>query len=310
MLSNGFAGGMDTPLEVPGAAPQGSPAMVQFCSEEVIETLGLRLIAGRPMSALEVTSAHKVALVSQKLVSVYFNGEDPIGRTVRVPRVATLKDALPDPTFTIVGVVSDVANRGPQQPSAPQIYIPNTIRKSAGYTIVVRTQGDPLAITSAVRRQVSAIDRQIALWPPLSATQMLDRGVYAQPRFSLIVLGMFGVTGVLLVALGVYGVLAYTVSQRSQEIAIRMALGGERGHVLRLVFRMGLRLVGVGLVVGFAASLATNRLLVNQLWQISPHDPITLAAAVGVVLTIGVCACWVPARRAIRVEPIAALRHE
>jgi putative ABC transport system permease protein len=262
------------------------------------------------MSALEVTSAHKVALVSQKFVSVYFNGEDPIGRNVRVARVTTFKDALPDPSFTIVGVVSDVANRGPQQPPAPQIYIPNTIRKSAGYTIVVRTYSDPLAITGAVRREVSAVDRQIALSPPISATQMLDRGIYAQPRFSLIVLGMFGVTGVLLVALGVYGVLAYTVSQRSHEIAIRVALGGERGHVLRLVLRMGLRLVGLGLVVGFAVSLVTNRLLVDQLWQISPHDPITLAVSVAVVLTIAVCACWVPARRAIRVEPIAALRHD
>jgi putative ABC transport system permease protein len=121
---------------------------------------------------------------------------------------------------------------------------------------------------------------------------------------------MFASTGLLLVALGVYGVLAYTVSQQSREIAIRMALGGERRHVLQHVFRMGLRLLGLGAVVGLAASVATNRLLVNQLWQTSPHDPVTLVSVLGIVMVIGICACWVPARRAMRVEPIVALRHE
>jgi hypothetical protein len=122
--------------------------------------------------------------------------------------------------------------------------------------------------------------------------------------------GIFASTGVVLVAFGVYGVLAYTVSQQTREIAIRMALGGVRRHVLRMVVRLGLRLIGAGLAIGAVTSLLTNRLLVNQLWNTSPHDPMTFMAALTIILVIGAFACWVPARRAVRVEPMVALRHE
>jgi putative ABC transport system permease protein len=140
--------------------------------------------------------------------------------------------------------------------------------------------------------------------------ELIQRAFYARPRFSLLVLGIFSCTGLVLVAFGVYGVLAYTVSQQTREIAIRMALGGERGHVVRMVLRLGLRLVGIGLVIGVAASLATNRLLVNQLFNIAPTDPMTFAAVTVAVVLIGALACWIPARRAVRVEPMVALRHE
>ena len=133
---------------------------------------------------------------------------------------------------------------------------------------------------------------------------------YARPRFSLLVLGIFACTGIVLVAFGIYGVLAYTVSQQTREIAIRMALGGERGHVVRMVLRFGLQLVGAGLIIGVAASLATNRLLASQLWNTSPNDPVTFAVATVVIVAIGALACWIPARRAVRVEPMVALRHE
>jgi len=133
---------------------------------------------------------------------------------------------------------------------------------------------------------------------------------YARPRFSLLILGIFACTGIVLVAFGVYGVLAYTVSQQSREIAIRVALGGARSDVIGMVLRMGLTMTGAGLVLGLAISAATNRLLVSQLWNTSPHDPVTLVATVLLVCAIGLLACWVPARRALRVEPIVALRHE
>ena len=111
-------------------------------------------------------------------------------------------------------------------------------------------------------------------------------------------------------AFGVYGVLAYTISQQTREIAIRMALGGERGHVVRMVLRLGLQLVSAGLLIGIAASLATNRLLESQLWNISPNDPVTFVTAISAVVAVAVLACWVPARRAVRVEPMVALRHD
>ena len=139
---------------------------------------------------------------------------------------------------------------------------------------------------------------------------LIQRVFFARPRFSLLVLGIFACTGIVLVAFGVYGVLAYTVSQQTREIAIRMALGGERGHVVRMVLRLGLQLVGVGLIIGVAASLATNRLLVTQLWNTSPNDPLDVRRRHIRDRRDGALACWIPARRAVRVEPMVALRHE
>jgi len=123
-------------------------------------------------------------------------------------------------------------------------------------------------------------------------------------------LGILATTGVFLVALGIYGVLAYTVSQQTREIAIRMALGGESGHVTQMIVRFGLRLIAAGLVIGLAISVATNRLLTTQLWNTSPNDPLTFGVVILLIATIGMLACWVPARRAVRVQPMIALRHE
>jgi putative ABC transport system permease protein len=285
-------------------------AQVQFCSEEFVETYPLRLISGRTMSANEVTARHKVAVVTQQLVKQYLPGMDPVGQTIRLPLLTKLTVPITDPTFTIVGVVSDTLNQGPRQAPAPQVYVPYTHRVGTSFLMMVRTSSEPMAIVRPVRAELAALDRQAALPPPVAVSTVLDNGIYAQPRFVLIVLGMFAATGLVLVALGVYGVLAYTVSQRSQEIAIRMALGGERSHVLRLVFRMGLQLTGAGVLVGLGASIVTNHLLASQLWEISPYDPATLAGGVAIVLLIACTACWVPAHRAMRVQPTAALRHE
>jgi putative ABC transport system permease protein len=309
-VSNSLVGGRETALEVAGGSTTTGSAQVQLCSEEVIETLGLRLTAGRAMSALEVKSTHHLAIVSEALVSQYLKGENPLGRTVRLPQLAKPPFSIADPSFTIIGVVANVANQGPGQAPTPQLYVPYTLRPGGGYAILVRTSADPTPVIRLLRSEINAIDRQAALVQPGPVETVLQSGVYAQPRFSVIVLGMFACTGLVLVGLGVYGVLAYTVSQQGREFAIRMALGGERRHVLRHVFGMGVRLLGSGIVVGLGAGLATNRLLISQLSNTSPTDPMTLGAVVVVVSTIGMLACWIPAHRAIRVEPIVALRHE
>jgi putative ABC transport system permease protein len=214
-----------------------------------------------------------------------------------------------DPTFQIVGVVRDIANQGPQQPPTPQVYLPSAFH-DRGFGLLLRTTDEPLRLLNTIRREVQAVNRELALVEPVTVEELIQRAFYARPRFSPLVLGIFSCTGLVLVAFGVYGVLAYTVSQQTREIAIRMALGGERGHVVRMVLRLGLRLVGIGLVIGVAASLATNRLLVNQLFNIAPTDPMTFAAVTVAVVLIGALACWIPARRAVRVEPMVALRHE
>jgi putative ABC transport system permease protein len=215
-----------------------------------------------------------------------------------------------DPTFEIVGVVRDFANAGPRDPPAPQAWLPFPLRGPSGLGLVIRTSVDPLQVIRPVREEMLAVDRQVALVEPTTLDDWMQRVFFARPRFSLIVLGIFAVTGIVLVAFGVYGVLAYTISQQTREIAIRMALGGERGHVVRMVLRLGLQLVGVGLLLGVAVSFATNRLLQNQLWNTSPNDPATFVAVIVAVVAVAILACWVPAYRAVCIEPMVALRHE
>jgi putative ABC transport system permease protein len=303
-------GGPRTELQVPGMPIEQQPStLVHFCDEEYPATIGLTLVAGRHISGRDISEARKVVVVNEALVRKYFAESAPLGRTVRLDRLAKMPKPVADPTYEIVGVVRDVANQGIRDPAAPHAYLPLIVEGQMPW-FVIRTSTDPDTIAGGVREAVRAIDPEVALPVSTSLPVRVQQVFYAQPRFSVIVLGMFGVTGVLLIALGVYGVLAYTVSQRTRDIAIRIALGGERRHVLLMVLRGGFKLLAVGIVVGLAAGMGTNRLLIDQLWNISPYDPATLLAAVAIIVTIGLLACWVPAVRAMRVEPNVALRHE
>jgi putative ABC transport system permease protein len=312
-ISNGPPpfGGMPSGLQIPGVAvPPESSALVLFCSERLVETVGLSLVKGRVFSGLDVEQSRHVALVNETLAKNYFGSDEALGRTIQLARLTTLAVPVADPTFEIIGVVRDFANQGPRERAVPQVFLPFTLRGPAVFGFVVRTSDEPMRVVNAVRQEIQAVHREVALVEPTAMEDLIQRVFYARPRFSLLVLGIFACTGIVLVAFGVYGVLAYTVSQQTREIAIRMALGGERGHVVRMVLRLGLRLVGVGLIIGVAASLATNRLLVNQLWNTSPNDPLTFGAAISAVVAMAALACWIPARRAVRVEPMVALRHE
>jgi putative ABC transport system permease protein len=304
-------GGMRSDLQIPGTAtrPEASTFML-FCSERLAETAGLPLVRGRQFSALDVEKSHHVALINQALAKKYFGADEPLGRTIRLPRLSTLQVPVADPTFEIIGVVGDMANEGPRELASPQVFLPFTVVTPPGMALVIRTSDEPLRVVNGLRREIQAVDRDVALIEPEPMDSVIQRVFYARPRFSLLVLGIFAGAGIVLVAFGVYGVLAYTVSQQTREIAIRVALGGERGHVIQMVLRLGMQLVGAGLVIGVAASLATNRLLVSQLWNTSPNDAATFAVVIAAIVAIGALACWIPARRAVHVEPMVALRHE
>jgi len=304
-------GSLSSPIEsVAGAAPPQSSALVVFCSEGLIDTLGAPLIRGRQLSALDVEQSHHVALVNETLAKRYFSEREPLGRAIRLPRLTTLPVPVPDPTFEIVGIVRDVANSGPRGPTLPQVYLPFAFRGPSGLMFVLRTSTDPHRLVNVVRERIHATDRQVAILEPSTLEEGMKRAFYTRPRFSLLILGIFACAGILLVAFGVYGVLAYTVSEQTREIAIRMALGGERGHMIRMVVRAGLQLVGIGLLIGVGASVFTNRLLLSELWNTSPTDPAAFAGAASIIVAVGALACWIPARRAVRVEPASALRHE
>ena len=214
----------------------------------------------------------------------------------------------------MVGIVQDVRNQGIRDAAYPQMYLPFTVPAAANFMLIVRTSGEPMAIAEPVRRELRALDNRAAFSEPTSFETQLTAVFHARPRFNALMLGIFAGTGLVLVTLGIYGVVAYTVSQQTRQIAIRMALGGERRHVLRMVLRGGLTPVAIGLIGGVGAGLLTNRLLerasTDTLWRVTPYDPVTIGITIALVVGIGICACCVPAWRAMRVEPVVALRQE
>ena len=305
-------GGMRSEVEVPGRThTERWDAEYQLASEGYFRTLGLRLRRGRLLSEAEVDDGRKVAVVNQTLVAKFFGDEDPIGRTLELKALATSDESpVENPRFEIVGVVADAKNQGLHDPVVPEAIIPYTVTGGFERGLLVRTVGEPLALLNGVRREIWAVDRNVALTMTGSLKEVLRRFSYAEPRLGLVILGVFAGLGLVLVALGVFSVIAHTVSRQTHEIGIRMALGAEQAQVRRMVLRMGLRMIGVGVFVGVAASLGVTRVLSSQLFGIAPHDPPTLAAVVAVVVGAGLLASYLPARRATRVDPMVALRHE
>jgi putative ABC transport system permease protein len=307
-------GGIGTEIEILGKTHTDRwDAIFQLCSEGYFQTLGLRTIRGRMLSDADVRGARRVAVINQTLVTRYFGGEDPIGRQIRLKQLETLPPPDPpveNPVFEVIGVIADAKNRGIQEPPGAEVFIPYTMTGAFERGILVRTRTDPAALLNSVRREIWAVDRSIAITLTGTLNEYLTRFSYAEPRFSVVLLGVASAVGLILVAIGIYSVIAYTVSRQTHEIGIRLALGASRAAVLRLVATMGLRLLAVGTILGIGLSVAATRLIASQLWTVSPHDPITLTIVVTVMVIVGLAACYFPARRALRVNPIVALRYE
>jgi putative ABC transport system permease protein len=209
-----------------------------------------------------------------------------------------------------VGVISDAKNQGIQEPVLPEVLVPYTVTGFYERGILVRTAVDPLAIENSVRREIWAVDRGVALTLTGTLKSYLKSFSYSGPEFTLTILSIFAVIGLILVAIGAYSVLAYTVSQQTHEIGIRIALGAATQSVFLMVLRMGAVLVSVGLAVGLVASLFLNQLIADQLWGVQAHDPLTLVSVILIIAIIGTLACLIPARRATRVDPVVSLRYE
>jgi putative ABC transport system permease protein len=215
-----------------------------------------------------------------------------------------------NPVFEVIGVISDIRNNGIQDPTDPEMYIPYTMTGAFDRMVLVRTSVSPMAVQTQVQREIWAMDRNVSLTFTGAIEDYMQRFFYSGPRFGMILLGLFAGVGLVLVALGVFSVIAYTVSRQTHEIGIRMALGAGGPDVLGMVMRMGLRLLGLGIAVGLGVTLAVTRVLASQLWGVSPRDPVTLAAVIAVVVVAGLAACYFPARRATRIDPLIALRYE
>src|SRR5260370_1247669 len=278
-------GGIPSDIEIPGKThAEKWNSMFQLVSEGYFPVLKIQFVDGRGFTEAEINGARRLAIVNQTFVK--------------------------KPMFEIIGLVADVKNRGLQDPIEPEIWVPYTVTGSAFRGILVRTAKEPMTMMNAVQREIWATDSNVALTFTGTLEGYISQFSYAGPRFGFLLMTIFSSIGLVLVTLGVYSVLAYTTARRTQEIGIRLALGAKVSDVLRLVIRMGLRLVGVGVGLGLIASLALGRVVATQLWGVSASYPSTLPCVPVLLITTGLLACWIPARRAANVDPLVALRYE
>jgi putative ABC transport system permease protein len=296
-------------VEVPGSTAEERPVIMHQVSADYTKALGIALLKGRGFTSAEVAARRQIALVNQAFERTRFNGADPVGRIVRIPRLTQPPIGAADAGVEIVGVVHDTLNRGITDELLPEIYIPYSLLGAAN-RVVVQTAGDPSAVTRAVVERVYAIDPDQPVTEVRTIEAFLNDFVYAGPRFNVVLLSIFAALGLTLAVVGVYGVMAHTVTQQTREIGVRIALGADPGSVGRMVVRSGAVLLLTGIALGLAGSVFAARLLAQQIWNVSPFDPISFAAASVVLLAAGLQACAWPAWRAARTQPIIALRQE
>lgn len=222
----------------------------------------------------------------------------------------TLEDPLQSAWFDIVGVVADSKNHGLERANDPEVWFPYTVYPRPAWALLVRTIDEPAKMIEAVGKEVWASDPTIAMADPQSLERIPYLQLLAQPRFGLWLVTVFSVIGLTLVTIGVYSVMAYATSRQTHEFGVRMALGASAGDELRMVLRQGLGVLAMGIVLGISVSLALSRIIVSQLWGVSAQDAVTTLAVMALILLAGLVACWIPAHRATRVNPVTALRCE
>jgi putative ABC transport system permease protein len=274
-----------------------------------LDVIERRPLAGRSLSEQDVVTARRVALVNEAFVRRYLPNRGALGAIVRIPRLQQPPVALTDPSFQITGVVKDVINDDPKEGVQPEVLIPYTVLALAD-TVVVRTSGPPSAVTRAITAQVYTMDKDQPVTDVRTIDELMQRWVLAGPRFNVILFALFGGFGLVLAAVGVYGVISTMVAQRTQEIGLRMAMGATIGDVLVLVARRGVGLVVIGIVIGLGATLAAGRLLASTMSSLAAFDPAAFGAVCLVLLGAGGVACFWPAQRAARIDPARALRNE
>ncbi|HEY6938339.1 MAG TPA: ABC transporter permease [Terriglobales bacterium] len=272
-------------------------------SEGYFQAMGIPLLRGRGFREQDTASTPLVAVINQTLARTYFSGADPVGKRL------LWGDRAP---FTIVGIAGDVKFSALDADVAPMIYMSN-FQVSSGVSrhavFVVRTAGDPASLASTASRTIWSVDKDLPVFGVTTMNEVLAASV-AQRRFSMSLLGGFAVLALLMAAIGLYGVLSYSVSQRMHEMGLRMALGANARDLMRLVVGQGIRVVLAGVIAGLLASFAATRLLAGMLFGVSPLDPFTFATVAGVLVAAALLASFVPARRATRVDPMVARRYE
>lgn len=301
---------------VVGFAIEGVPnnSAVRFPNETFLRvvrngyfrTMGIPLVQGRDFEARDNFSATQVAIINESLARKYFPNQNPIGRRINPSFAIDERGVL---LREVIGVVKDVHHASLSTESGPEAYVSQIQTAWSSISLVVRTNNDPEGLTAAIRREVGAIDKELPLYNLKTMEQRISSS-YVQPRFQTLLLGVFAAVALVLTAVGLYGVLAYSVTRRTHEIGIRMALGAQSIDVLKMVIRNGMTLVAIGVTLGLAGAFASTRLLSSLLFAVSPTDVMTFAIVSIALIAVALVAIYIPAHRATRVDPLVALRYE
>jgi len=281
--------------------PETAVANFRFVNAEYWDALGIAVTSGRPFAAAD--RARDVAVLSEAAARLLWPGENPIGK-----RVASCGAPRPASGLEVIGIVSDV-RAGLEQNPPLTVYQPYWTASGTRFYFALRTKEDPQAIAAEMRRVFRSIDPSLPVTQPATMQQILDDAVAAR-RFQLNLAILFALFALVLASVGIYGVISYAVTRQTGELGIRLALGARASRLAALVIRRGMMPVVLGLAAGTAVALAAGRFIASQLYGVTARDPVTLVAVAAALLFVGVCACWVPARRAMRINPLSAIRFE
>jgi predicted permease len=278
---------------------------LNMVDDAYLAALGVPVVAGRGILRSDAVGAPAVALVSEAAARRYWPGRDPLGQRIRVSVGWPENEGWAE----VVGVVRDVTYGDLRGAAQPGVYLPLAQFSYRANYLVAKVAGNPDAAIPAMRAMLRELDPQLPLWDPAPMTRHVATATAAE-RFSMVLLTAFGVLALALATVGIYGVIAYSVAGRTRELGLRIALGARAGRVLALVFGQGFVIVGIGMAAGAVGAVAVTRVLRVQLYEVSPADPVTLLAALLVLTAAAATAIWLPARRAARIAPMEALRHE
>jgi putative ABC transport system permease protein len=293
-------------VERPGAPEQNPQAWQTIdgnaVSPDYFTTLGIPLLRGRDFGPGDNQQSPAVVIVNRGMAQMFWPHQNPIGRHLRIKKgQSTLAE--------VIGIASDVKQHDVWQVPEPFLYEPVAQSSFPEYNILVRTRGDPMALLPAVRQQVAALDPQVPVYGAETLEQLAADSM-AEPRMTASLVSLFGALVLILAIAGIYGVMTYSVVQRTHEVGIRMALGAQKRDVLKMVVGQGLRLAVVGVVIGIAGALALMQFLTSLLYGVKPTTPLTFVVVSLILTGVALLASWIPARRAMKVDPIVALRHE